>query len=496
MNQKSFTIVCLGFLIGIAGYYLLGPIGTGISCMVSIIVMAILRMDQKILASIFLCISVIVGFLYADFFTNHHASKLPESFFNKSDQIIGTVVDDPDLGLTRTQVTIKLVSINGITISSAIPDRVLVTLASGSDLSYGDQIYFVGKLQHPESFTTDTDREFDYPHYLQIHDVYETVHPKTFRLISSHASFLKFIFSIKKYFVHSIVQLFPDKSQAGLFAGIVIGEKSLFPANNLSDFQIAGLTHMIVLSGYNITIVALAMITILAWCGLGYRARRFGALVAIPIFVVMTGLGASSVRAAIMSMMVFVLQIVTRPVSVTRVVLVTLVSMVVINPPSLVWDPSLHLSFLAFLGLAYASPMVGKLLQKSPELFGLRDLAIETIGVQIVVLPYLLWMSGRVSILLFFANFLTVPLTPVVMGLGFAATIISMIPFVSSIGWIISFPVKILLSYIINIAHIAASIHEATFLIPVFSGWWMIGIYACIAMILGWYHSHYSKSDG
>jgi len=257
----------------------------------------------------------------------------------------------------------------------------------------------------------------------------------------------------------------------------VIGEQSLLPKTNLTEFQIAGLTHMIVLSGYNITVVALGAMLILAMVGFGYRARRVGAIIIIPIFLIMTGLGASSVRAGIMAIIVFALQLDTRPANSFRVILITLAIMVAINPYALLYDPSLHLSFLAFVGLVYVSPITEFIFSKYnvAEWGGMRDLLIETMSVQIFVLPYIVWMSGRVSLFIVLANLLVVPFTPLVMGAGFFVTILGMVYF--PVGFIFAKPISWIMTYMLSIAHIVASISATTFLIPAFGGWFLAGIY-------------------
>ena len=309
----------------------------------------------------------------------HHISHIPADWFAGTITVQGEVIENPDRGLVRTQIVLR-------------PDEcrdgcdILVTLPMDASVSYGDRVSVQGKVQEPDSFMTDTGREFDYRRYLAVSDIYATMKPKTFTIISSGNGNRLYagLFSLRKKFVDTIRKLFPV-NEGGLFAGIVIGEKSLLPADTLSDFQIAGLTHMIVLSGFNITIVAIFAVTFLAWCGLGYRSRRMGAFVVIPLFVIMTGFGSSSVRAAIMSLLVFFLQVTTRTQHPLRIILYTAGIMGLINPRQVLYDPSFQMSFIAFVGLIYVTPIIGAWFERFGEWFGLRDLLVETLSVQVFV---------------------------------------------------------------------------------------------------------------
>lgn len=419
---------------------------------------------------IFLFVPVLVIFsIRCVTYEQMHVSQIPEDWFDHKVTISGIITQDPDRGLDKTKITLGVLGI-------------LATIQNGDTVSYGDKVSVSGIITRPENFMTDTDREFDYVNYLEARDIYGLMNVSSIEIISHHnkSLFVERLFTIKRYFVDTIRDLFP-KNEAGLFAGIIIGEKSLLPKDVLADFQIAGLTHMIVLSGYNITIIASCMITILAYLGLGYRGRRIGAMIMIPIFLVMTGLGASSVRAGIMSLIMFLLEITTRPAHSLRIILYTASSMVFMNPRILLHDPGFHMSFLAFIGLIYVTPILEKI-------FKTRNLIIETVAVQIFVMPYILWMSGRVSLLLIVSNILTVPLVPIIMGAGFIATTIGMISY--SLGALLAIPIKLGLTYIIWIAHQVALVKTLTFVIPPFGSWVMIGVYLGMIGYLAWWNTY------
>lgn len=442
---------------------------------------------------IILCTSILAVFATRfHYYERTHYSSIPQEWFEHETVITGIITSDPDRGLEKVKIIISPV-FSGVVSQKKSISNILITLPSGTKISYGDQILLTGIVKHPEAFNTDTGRIFDYPKYLAVHDIYGTMQVNEIETTAHHqgSRFLKLLFSIKKYFVDTIRKLFP-RAQAGLFAGIIIGEKSLLPKEVLADFQIAGLTHMVVLSGFNITIVAIFMVSVLSWLGCGYRTRRLGAFVGIPIFVIMTGMGASSVRAAIMSLMVFGLQIATRPAHSLRVIMLTAGIMIIVNPRILLYDPSFHMSFLAFIGLIYVTPLFKKNTERFGEWLGLKNLIIETMAVQVFVMPYIFWMNGQFSILLLLSNILTVPLVSLVMGAGFSVVIIALV--IYPLGYLIALPITWGLSYILFIAHVTASIDWAIFMIPPFPVWIMItGYLLLIRHLVFWYKENGSK---
>jgi competence protein ComEC len=403
-------------------------------------------------------------------YKKNHTSHIPERWFENKTEIIGIVTEDPDRGLEKTKIVLGDLGI-------------LVTLPSAVNVSYGDMVSVFGKVDHPENFTTATNREFDYKNYLAVHDVYGLLRANDLKIISHDNGSLiyKYLFTIKKYFVGIIKNIFPQK-EAGLFAGIMVGEKSLLPKETLNDFQIAGLTHMIVLSGHNITLVTIAITTMLAWFGMGYRARRLGAIAIIPVFLIMTGLGASSLRAGIMAIIALLLQITTRPAHAFRIIVYTICIIGWMNPRTLLYDPGFHLSLLAFIGLVFIAPIAERWTEGMPELFGIGSLIVETTAVQLFVLPYILWMSGQISLLILISNILVVPLTSFIMSGGFLATLLGMVSY--PLGSFLAWPIQKLLSYTIWIAHIIGSVSQAVITIPPFGGWVVLLFYGVIMVYL------------
>jgi competence protein ComEC len=306
---------------------------------------------------------------------------------------------------------------------------------------------------------------------LKLHDVYATARLKNVQILSQgKPSFWRDVYSVKHSFVKSLEKIYSG-DDAGMLAGVLIGQKSLLSEGVLNELAQSGLTHLIVLSGYNITVIALFMMRLLAACF-------------VALFIAATGFTAASVRPAIMVIMLFSAQIATRQANIFRVILIALLAMVIASPIALVYDVSLQLSFIGFLGLAYLSPIIEPWFEKFDEWHGMRDLVSETIAVQVSVLPYLIWMSGIVSLLVIVSNAITVAIVPLVMAAGFFDVLLGFIS--TSLAKILALPVKFCLAYFLSVAKIVAACDFLILKFPSFSGWWIFTIYSFLG-ILVWF---------
>ena len=469
----------LGFLVGVAGCFV--SWWFFVILVIGFAFVIVLKTSRKFFIAVFLfLVFAIGGFFFARSYNSRHASQLPESFFDTKEIIIGRVVFDPEFSLTHTQVIIHPIIISDKNV--LVPDRIIIAFPPDQNIGFGDTMGVITTLQHPQNFLTDTDREFDYIHYLQLHGVYATASAKTFSVVhNDSANPIAKIFSFKHAFVKSLQEIFKG-DQTGMLDGILIGQKSLLSRATLNELSSSGLTHLIVLSGYNITVIALFMMQIFAWLGAGYRSRRVLSVCFVALFIAATGFSAAAVRPAIMIIILFILQISARPADIFRVLLFALVIMVAIKPPALVYDVSLQLSFIGFLGLAYGTPMIEHLFQKFHFIAwdDFRALLAETIAVQLSVLPYIIWMNGTISAFIAFANFITVPVVPWVMAAGFFDVLIGMVS--KPIATFFSFPIHFALRYLLSVAHIVASWNSLIWQVPPISGWWIVGIYGCLGI--------------
>jgi competence protein ComEC len=330
---------------------------------------------------------------------------------------------------------------------------VLVQAPFYPDFEYGDKVAIKGKLKHPKDFKTDAGNVFPYQKYLAKDDVYYILSSPTVTLLEKHQgnSVKAFLLKIKHSFVSHIQKILP-RPESSLLSGILIAGKGGLGAALEEDFKKVGLIHIVVLSGYNVTIVAEAFIKTLSFLprAVGYGTGAVG----IIFFSIMAGGSSTIIRASIMSLVALLGKATGNIYSALRGLFVAGFIMVMWNPMILLYDPSFQLSFLATFALIVFSPVVQQLLGKFGQTT-LGEIVSSTLAVETFLLPYLLHMNGSFAFVSFPANLLVLSFLPFTMLVGFVSTVISYLHL--GLSYPFSFMAFIVLRYILRIVEVASA---------------------------------------
>jgi competence protein ComEC len=321
--------------------------------------------------------------------------------------------------------------------------RILVTLPKDAKVEYGDIVQISGTLTKPEPFETDTGRIFDYSGYLAKERVFfEIRYPKYEFLEKGESSFvLRTLFRFKEYLRSSIIDSH-KRDERGLLLGILIGERGGIQKELQDSFIKTGTIHIVALSGYNVTIISEAIAYVLIPL-LGVTFGIVGGAIAVVLFAIMTGLGATIVRATIMGLLAYLSRMTGKEFDIGRALLIAGSIMILSNPWILVFDVSFQLSFIATIGLVYVTPLVSRWFGwiKSK---GVKEIVSATIATNLTVLPFVAYKMGIISLVSIPANILIAPLVPLAMLFG-ALSI-----FVFMIFPILSLPLVALSSFVLS----------------------------------------------
>jgi len=394
--------------------------------------------------------------------------------------LVGVVIDEADERENNTKLTVKTKEIRtsgGSTSRSFVVNvemKVLLTVPHYPQFEYGDEIKFLGILEKPENFLADSGREFDYIRYLAKDGIfYQMFYPKTELLSKGGGNFIKEkLFVAKKSFLGEVKKTIPEP-EVSLLGGLLVGVKQSLGQELQDDFRKVGLIHIVVLSGYNVTIIAEFIMGIFAifprMVGMSLSA------LSIVLFAIMVGGSATIVRASIMALLVILARATGRVNDITRALFLAGFVMVLHNPQIVVFDPSFQLSFTATLGLIFLSPKLNKFFKFIPTKFYLREAASATISTQIFVLPLLLYMMGELSVVAVLVNLLVLMFIPVTMLFGFLAGMIGLISTWLSLPF--SYLTYFLLSYELKVVELFADLPFASVKIPYFPFWLMLVVY-------------------
>jgi len=262
---------------------------------------------------------------------------------------------------------------------------------------------------------------------------------------------------------------------ASFALGLLLGTRGLIPSDVQTMLRTVGLTHLIAVSGYNLTILINAARKPLR------NVSKFLAL-AMPlwlifVFMLLTGFSASIVRAAIVSGLSLVASYYGRTYKPMVLLMASAVITLAYNPAYLWSDVGWQLSFLAFYGILVLAPLMVKQFRVEGAL---ASLAIESMAAYIITMPLIMWLFGNVSIIAPIANLIILPLIPLVMLLSFISGLFGM---ATPLAPIIGLPLKILLTLMLSIMNGLANIPLASTTLKI-SGQMAAALYALILIFI------------
>lgn len=236
--------------------------------------------------------------------------------------------------------------------------------------------------------------------------------------------------------------------------GLLVGQRNTLPATLTQALLMVGLTHIIAVSGYNLTILLQASRRLL-----GERSKVLStatALVLIFGFLLIAGTSASIVRAAVISIVGLGAWYYGRQIRPLLLILLAAAGTAYANPVYLWADIGWYLSFLAFFGILVIGPLVTRWLYKESEPGLIPQVLIESFCAELMTIPLVLYIFGQMSFVSLLANMLVVALIPLAMLLSLVAGLAGMLA-VNLAGWF-AWPAQVLLTYMLDIVNLLSRI--------------------------------------
>jgi competence protein ComEC len=262
--------------------------------------------------------------------------------------------------------------------------------------------------------------------------------------------------------------------------GILIGQRSTLPEAVHDDLLKVGLVHIIAVSGYNLTIILRACHRLL-----GTRSKYQTLVLSVTLictFLLITGASASIVRASIVSGLSLLAWYYGRNFKPVTLILLA-AAITALASPLYVWsDLGWYLSFLAFYGVLVLAPQIRyRFVPPRWRSSVLLCVALESLCAELMTLPLILYIFGQMSHASLVANVVIATLVPLAMLLTLIAGLAG--SFVMPIAGWLAWPAVVLLTYMLDTAHLLASVpHIFTENIG-FSLAFMLAMYGLILLI-------------
>ncbi len=363
----------------------------------------------------------------------------------------GIVAAEPDVRDNNTKlILVETDSLNPNRLQM-ISGKILATIGKYPEYKYGDELKISGRLEIPVVFD-----DFDYRSYLAKDGIYSVMYYPKIEYIGKNEGGLAFIIYSKilqfKDKIRNVIYENLSPPQSSILGAMILGDKSRMPEELKEKLNIVGLRHITAISGMHVTIISLILMQFLLGMGLWRGQAFYIALSFLFLFVVMVGLPSSAIRAAIMAGSLLWAQKIGRGASAFRLIVFAAVIMLAINPLLLEYDVGFQLSFLAVTGIIFLSPRLKQWLRKVPDqkFVNLRSILAMTLAAQAFTLPVLVSSFGRLSLIAPLCNILVLPVLPFILGSGFIFSLAGILW--QPLGWVLSWPAWLLLTYVFKIA--------------------------------------------
>ena len=389
------------------------------------------------------------GIFYYNFFFNLKESS-QIIIFDKNIGFSGVVLKEPQLSEKYQRLTVEL--------RPPMAGEISVLASLSPEINYGDVIEATGEIKPAASKNQEPISFF----------------PKL-KITAQHqgSPFKEKLLDFKKSVIFQFKNFLPSDS-AALLSGLTLGWRGDFTDEFKKEMSLSGTTHMVALSGYNITILVLVVAGAFGYW-LSRRMTFWLTSLVIIMFILMVGAESSVVRAAIMGFLALVAKEAGRRFSIRNAIALTAAAMIFVDPSAL-FDIGFQLSFLSLIGIVYLQPALNNLFRMGDSKKGFlswRENALTTLSAQLAVAPVLIQVFGNFSLTSIVANVLILEFVPLTMLFGFLLAAFGSLFYYA--GFILSFLENILLKYEIGVIKLFA--HWS---MPVLSGansWFLFTIY-------------------
>jgi competence protein ComEC len=440
------------------------PTATALLGLIPLVVLVLWRRDRSVILAAVCALAFVGGLLrYQGHMDRLHA---PDAISRQNERgrvtLEGIVRGYPDVRDGWTGLILSSEQIYADGEARQARGRVLLYVRPLPAYHYGDRLRVTGMLETPPEIDG-----FSYREYLAQRGILSSMqYPQIEKLASGQgAPLLAMIFYLRSQASAVIARLMPEP-EASLLQGILLGIRSSIPRTLYEDYNRTGTSHIIVISGANIMIVAAVFTRGFGWL-LGKRKAFWLTQAGIAFYILLVGADPVVVRAGIMgSLLVTAVYLGRRATAYVSIAAAALL-LTLINPLTL-WDVGFQLSAAATLGLIlFTEPMEEAAARLSHRVFPcyllerisvlLAGVLIVTLAAQMLTFPLVIYHFGQLSLVAPLTNLFVVSIQPHIMLSGALATMVGLVPYLEPVARVIAFFPWLLLAFTNGIIRLTAT---------------------------------------
>ena len=355
-------------------------------------------------------------------------SEILKTYFTGENIMVAKVTDITETD--RLLYTVKLINIKNEQKSVNFSGKIYVYAPEdvATKFKRGDILTFKGKLSFPAPKMNFGG--FNSERYYRSLGIYAFCNEPEFIKVSRGRFSLTQLMGNISDFSSGILKTRIGGENANFISGVLLGDRSSFSEDLTQNIRKTGVSHITAVSGMHVSILTLFLLYITNIFTKKRRTKALFILVVLFLYMIITGMSPSVVRAVIMSGCSMIGVIINRRGNTLFMVALAATVMLIINP-YLLYNSSFMLSFISTASICLFFPVI-----KSHSKSGKLDTLYMTLIANFATLPYVLWNFHTYSWIGLIINLIIVPLIPFVFIGGGLTVIFGALPV---IGTIISF---------------------------------------------------------
>jgi len=353
-----------------------------------------------------------------------------------------------------------------------LSNKVLVNMNSKhrdddfSNLLIGNYYEIDGKLRKP--FKSSNPSQFSYGNYLRNFQTYtlfyadkNSVRPIPHKL-SAKWKVVQYL-NNKRNDIITTHSKYLKSPNIEILGGIVFGDDAVAPPDYIkATFINSGLLHILAASGMNVAFISGFLFFFLRRFGVPYNIRIISGILVVILYSLMTGLGASVIRAAMMLIFVLLGKLIDRDAHSVSLLSFVGLLMLIYNP-AYINDVGFQLSFIVTFGILVSADPVMQYTKKIP--LWLSGAVFIPIIAQLWVVPIQMFYFNTISTYSVFANIASMPFLSVISFGGFVSSVFSLFtPIADMVCRIFDFVLNPFLNILVWISTFFAELPHALYI--------------------------------
>lgn len=472
MQKTSLTVLLsISYIAGIIAY--LNNSVIAIALLILIVLIAAMCKDVISWKS-----SVVIYLFFALALTNSHYqiknSDALSMLAPDTGKITGTIISIPTTNNSnKTKFYLNVKSTNFKGVKENIDSKTIVTVKDSIEnyksLKIGDKVELEGKLRLPMKAVNPS--QFDYKNYLKFNKTFTTFYADAgkWKKISEPDAFgWKFLQNLnnKRQDVIDVHKKYMKSPNIEVLGGIVFGDDAINPPDEIRhSFICSGLLHILAASGMNVSIIFGIWFFIGTRLKMNYRLIILIGAMLVVFYTLMTGMGASVLRAALMIEFVLLGKFINRNADGVALIFFVALLLLLYNP-AMITEVGFQLSFVVTFALMFNCPPVLSRIENKYSEFIAGAILIPLVA-QFWAAPIQMFYFNNFATYSVFANILITPFIMIISFLGFVGSIFAMIPMIADkVCMVFDFILNPVVSGLVNISDFFASLPHSLLITP------------------------------